>query len=137
MRAGSPTPRPVAFGGQWSRSEKRKRMNAEQVVELYGAFLANGISVWLCGGWGVDALLQEQTRPHEDLDIIIRAQDVVAFLSVVSSRGFYVAEIWSGNRWLVGSDDVSRPTAFVVQGGQGLKMDVHAAWFDAAGNAGC
>ena len=30
-----------------------------------------GIEVWIDGGWGVDALLGECTRPHQDLDIII------------------------------------------------------------------
>lgn len=27
--------------------------------------------VWLDGGWGVDALLGRQTRPHDDMDIVI------------------------------------------------------------------
>ncbi len=31
-----------------------------------------GITVWMDGGWGVDALLGTQTRPHRDLDIVIR-----------------------------------------------------------------
>jgi len=35
-----------------------------------------GIRVWIDGGWGVDALLAEQTRPHEDLDIVIPEGDV-------------------------------------------------------------
>jgi len=32
---------------------------------------AAGVLYWLAGGWGVDALLGRQTRPHRDLDIII------------------------------------------------------------------
>jgi lincosamide nucleotidyltransferase A/C/D/E len=32
--------------------------------------------VWIEGGWGVDALLGEQTRPHDDLDFGVRHEDV-------------------------------------------------------------
>jgi lincosamide nucleotidyltransferase A/C/D/E len=35
-----------------------------------------GIGVWIDGGWGVDALLGEETRPHQDLDIIVQQVDV-------------------------------------------------------------
>jgi lincosamide nucleotidyltransferase A/C/D/E len=35
-----------------------------------------GIEIWVDGGWGVDALLGEQTRPHKDLDIAIQQKDV-------------------------------------------------------------
>jgi hypothetical protein len=28
--------------------------------------------IWLDGGWGVDALVGEQTREHEDLNLIVR-----------------------------------------------------------------
>ena len=30
-----------------------------------------GLGYWLAGGWGVDALVQRQTRRHKDIDIII------------------------------------------------------------------
>ena len=32
-----------------------------------------GVRVWLDGGWSVDALLGEQTRPHADLDLAVPA----------------------------------------------------------------
>ncbi len=34
-----------------------------------------GITVWIDGGWGVDALLGECTREHQDLDIMISWED--------------------------------------------------------------
>jgi lincosamide nucleotidyltransferase A/C/D/E len=34
------------------------------------------VTVWVDGGWGVDALLGEQTRPHKDLDIAIEEKDL-------------------------------------------------------------
>lgn len=44
-------------------------MESNDVVKLYKLFEENGIEVWIDGGWGIDALLGEQTRPHQDLDI--------------------------------------------------------------------
>jgi lincosamide nucleotidyltransferase A/C/D/E len=42
-------------------------MTAEDVIELYTGLDDVGVEVWIDGGWGVDALLGEQTRPHADL----------------------------------------------------------------------
>src|SRR5207249_348914 len=40
------------------------QMSAADAFGLYELFEDNGIKVWLDGGWGVDALLGEQTREH-------------------------------------------------------------------------
>ena len=34
---------------------------AEDVISLYKRLLTDGYQVWLTGGWGIDALLGEQT----------------------------------------------------------------------------
>jgi hypothetical protein len=44
-------------------------MNPAQVLQVLDRLDANGVTGWLDGGWGVDAVLGEQTRPHEDLDL--------------------------------------------------------------------
>ena len=46
-------------------------MRAQDVLEIVAYLDAAGVRVWLDGGWGVDALLGEQTRPHKDLDIVV------------------------------------------------------------------
>ncbi len=51
-------------------------MTAADVIDLYAQLGDLGIQVWIDGGWGVDALLGEQTRPHGDLDIVIQQEDV-------------------------------------------------------------
>ena len=48
-------------------------MHAADVVEVIDALESADIAVWVYGGWGIDALLGEQTRAHDDLDVIIRA----------------------------------------------------------------
>jgi len=46
-------------------------MRSAAVVAFCRGLRALGIEIWLDGGWGVDALLGEQTRPHKDLDIVV------------------------------------------------------------------
>jgi lincosamide nucleotidyltransferase A/C/D/E len=43
-------------------------MTSADVTEFYIDSNALGIEIWIEGGWGVDALLGEQTRPVADLD---------------------------------------------------------------------
>jgi lincosamide nucleotidyltransferase A/C/D/E len=45
-------------------------MPADLVPDVLGALDEAGVDAWLAGGWGVDALLGEQTRPHLDLDLV-------------------------------------------------------------------
>jgi lincosamide nucleotidyltransferase A/C/D/E len=43
-------------------------LSASDVIEVVGALGPHGLNVWIDGGWGVDALVGEQTRDHADLD---------------------------------------------------------------------
>ena len=51
-------------------------MTCEDVVEVLAALDAGGIDYWVYGGWGIDALVGEQTRTHHDLDLGVRLDDV-------------------------------------------------------------
>ena len=44
-------------------------MTADAVLEVIATLEEASVRVWLDGGWGVDALLGEQTRNHADLDL--------------------------------------------------------------------
>src|SRR4030042_2708050 len=63
-------------------------MTANDVLELVTLFEGNGIEVILDGGWGVDALLEKQTRPHVDLDIAMPHQYVSLARALLEARGF-------------------------------------------------
>jgi lincosamide nucleotidyltransferase A/C/D/E len=39
-------------------------IDAADASRIVGQLEAAGLVVWLDGGWGVDALLGRQTRPH-------------------------------------------------------------------------
>lgn len=45
------------------------------VVAAVDALDDLGVEWWMLGGWGVDALLGEQTRPHRDLDVAVFLSD--------------------------------------------------------------
>ncbi len=54
-------------------------MHSAKVVEDISALGLKGVELCLYGGCGVDALLEDQTCPRDDLDLIIRADDVEVF----------------------------------------------------------
>jgi len=47
-----------------------------------------GVEIWIDGGWGVDALLGEQSRSHQDLDIAIEEKDVPKLKEMLCGRGY-------------------------------------------------
>jgi lincosamide nucleotidyltransferase A/C/D/E len=87
-------------------------MTADDVLRVLDLLEEAGVDVWLDGGWGIDALLREQTRPHNDLDIAMRHEDVPLFMQAMGQAGF----------WLV---EGGTPKNFVVVDDQGHEVDVH------------
>jgi lincosamide nucleotidyltransferase A/C/D/E len=107
-------------------------MSQEQVLELGRLFAAHAIDHWLVGGWGVDALLGAQTRPHKDLDLLIRLKDVAKAMQLIEERGFKLAYTWPESRWLDGVKPI--PTAFVMTHADGRELDFHVIRLDADGS---
>jgi lincosamide nucleotidyltransferase A/C/D/E len=101
--------------------EAKPEMTSAALVELLQLFESAAIPVWLDGGWGVDALLQTQTRAHKDVDIILPVADVPKLRELLAKKGFAVRE-------------GKPPNSFVLANGAGLEVDVHAATFDGDGN---
>ena len=96
-------------------------MNVQALVDLLQLFESAGIEVWLDGGWAVDALLGAQTRPHKDVDIILRVADIPTLREILTRRGFQIQN--SGTE-----------SNFVLADRFGLEVDVHAIVFDRDGN---
>jgi lincosamide nucleotidyltransferase A/C/D/E len=108
-------------------------VSAEDVIQLYQYLSTNGIQVWLNGGWGVDALLGEQTRPHKDLDVFVLVEDVNRLCELLSRQGYALKELWSENRWVVDTNGIKTMTGFVLHEPEGGELDVHAMWIDSGG----
>jgi hypothetical protein len=70
-------------------------MTATAVIELIRVCESASIPVWLDGGCGVDTLLQTQTRPHKDVDIVLGEQGPFSprnyvFSDLVHSEGAHL-----------------------------------------------
>jgi lincosamide nucleotidyltransferase A/C/D/E len=96
-------------------------MAPADVVGLLDAFDSAGVRIWIDGGWGVDALLGEQLRRHDDLDIVAGIGDVPTVKEVLQRSGYTFQE-----------SDV--PLSFMVVDQEGRQVDVHPVTFDAQGN---
>lgn len=109
-------------------------ITAEDAIYLYQHITTYGVQLWLTGGWGIDALLEEQTRPHKDLDILLLLEDVPRLRTLLEAEGYHLHELWSENRWVNTGGDGQTATAFVLQDAQGRQVDAHAIRLDAQGN---
>lgn len=98
-------------------------MTARDVIDFVRLAAANAIPVVLDGGWGVDAALGRQTRPHADLDIAVRHADVPRLCTLLAARGY--REVPRDDSW---------ECNFVLGDGHGRLIDVHSCTHDAAGN---
>jgi lincosamide nucleotidyltransferase A/C/D/E len=105
------------------RMPQRPPMSARDARRLYELLERAGIEVWIDGGWAVDALLGEATRPHDDLDVALETRWVGRFRDVLAARGFRE----------IARDDASAWN-FVLEDGAGLQVDAHAFTFDEHGD---
>lgn len=95
-------------------------MTAEDVLEILSAL--DGAQVWIGGGWGVDALVGRQTRPHADLDLMHRQEQEPFVVEALAKAGFAETLSW-------------RPVRFVVGDAGGREIDLHPLRFAADGSA--
>src|SRR6266849_3139604 len=58
------------------------------IGELTTVMYAARIPHWLFGGWVVDFLMGEITRPHSDVDLIIWRRDAPAFRELLAGHGY-------------------------------------------------
>lgn len=97
-------------------------MRAEEVLNIYKSLEEQGIKVWIDGGWAVDALLGEQTRPHQDVDFAVQHKDLEAMEQFLAKRGFKDIERDKELMW----DRLFTNDA-------GKEIEVHAFSFDVNG----
>lgn len=82
------------------------------MLELMSALQARGVTCWLDGGWGVDCLLEVQTREHGDVDLVVSREDLVAVGGVLRDQGFRVLRDWL-------------PTSLALAHEDGREVDLH------------
>lgn len=96
---------------------------SRDVIDLYETLESLGVEIWIDGGWGVDALLGEQTRSHEDLDIAIQQKDVPRLRELLSARSYKDIKLEQAKDW-----------NFVLGDEHGREIDVHVIVLDSHGD---
>ncbi|MET8689397.1 amino acid transporter [Streptomyces sp. NPDC004732] len=97
-------------------------MTAEEVLSVLTLLRRAQVDVWIGGGWGIDALIGEQTRDHRDMDLMHRQDQETVVVAALSEAGF----VESLNQ---------RPIRFVVTASDGREIDLHPLVFADDGSA--
>lgn len=63
---------------------------AEDVLSVLDSLAAAGVAASVGGGWGVDALLGREARPHADVDLAVDADLVPVALDALARLGLEV-----------------------------------------------
>ena len=96
-------------------------MHAPDVLEVTATLDRRHVDAWIAGGWAVDALVGEQTRPHRDLDLAVRSEHLEAAMQILSDLGLVTVLDLLPVRLVLGAPD-------------GRSVDLHPVTFDASGH---
>ncbi len=98
-------------------------MRTSDAAAVLSNIQAAGLTVWVDGGWGVDALIGAETRSHKDLDVIVAKPDAQTLHAALEDMGF---ELVVGDR-----------AAGLYRDAVDVSVDVTTVEFDAHGRARC
>ncbi|WP_114009163.1 nucleotidyltransferase domain-containing protein [Cohaesibacter intestini] len=98
-------------------------MQISDVIGLLHLVERHDITLWIDGGWGIDALLKRQTRPHGDLDIVLETRTLPRLIALLSEEGFQRLETPDSRDW-----------NFVMGDLTGRRVDFHVITLDDRGN---
>lgn len=97
-------------------------MTASDVVAVLDLLIDADIGYWIAGGWGVDALIGSQSRPHRDLDLHVSLSDALAVQGLLLDAGYEVV-----------NDQF--PIRVEMARSSGQMVDLHPFHLDADGTA--
>ena len=98
-------------------------VNKTDAIEIITYAEENEINIWIDGGWGVDALLEEETRAHNDIDLFVEESNSKKFIEILKEKGFAeVAEAYTTTSHTVWKDT------------KGRIIDLHIFEFNEQGN---
>lgn len=100
-------------------------MGVERAAETLDALERAGVTVCCMGGWGVDALVGEQSRKHRDLDLIVDRSGRETALRALADLGY--------RTWYEHTSDDFLGDRVVVRDGAMRVVDVHPVDLENAG----
>lgn len=92
------------------------KKDAEKII---GMFEDAGVSIFIDGGWGVDALLGYESRKHNDIDIFIEAVNENNTFDILRGNGYHEIAM-----------DYTTSCHSVWQDGKGRIIDLHIFSYD-------
>ena len=98
-------------------------MISKSVLDLYNRFTEKGITVWIDGGWCVDALLGVQTREHDDLDIAVHHKDNDTLRNLLENIGYHEEKRGDSSEYM-----------YFMKNEAGNGVDIHVFEYDEKGN---
>ena len=98
-------------------------MTSTYVVNMYCWLKENGITIWIDGGWGIDALHGKQTREHQDLDIAVHHKDNAKLRRLLDSKGYKEEPRFDSSEYM-----------YVMKNDTGMGIDIHVFEYDDNGN---
>src|SRR4051812_37627781 len=104
-----------------SRESAWEGIEVAEVLEVLADLRGVGCRVWVAGGWGVDALVGHQTRPHRDLDLAVDADHESAAIPALEDRGYHIETDW-------------RPVRVELAAPCRGWVDLHPVVFDSSGH---
>lgn len=69
-------------------------MRLAEVVAVLEALDGACTPHWVGGGWGVDALVGRETRPHRDLDLLVAEDRLEESLLLLADLGYTIETDW-------------------------------------------
>jgi lincosamide nucleotidyltransferase A/C/D/E len=99
-----------------------RKMTVQDVTEIVSGLAADGITVWVDGGWCVEALAGVELREHGDLDLAVSRTDEKALRDWFRGRGYEHRPRPDESAW-----------NFVLGDARGRDVDVHVFELDDRG----
>lgn len=93
---------------------------SSDVLELIDLLDEAGIVHWIAGGWGIDALVGHETRPHRDLDALVPFRRVLDVHRLLLAHGYQI-------------EADGFPTRFEMIHESGCRVEVHPVRLDERG----
>ena len=94
-------------------------MSVDDVIEIISGLSEAGVTLWVDGGWCVDALVGYELREHNDLDIAISRQYEKALQDWLTAQGYTERPSPDKSAW-----------NYVVGDDMGRLIDIHVFEFD-------